>query len=347
MPDEIPDDIRRLAEARRAARVDRDWAEADRLKGEIEAAGWKVVDSGTRFRLARADPLDLSEGGRTRYGASRNVPSRLEEAPSGATASLVLIATDWPDDLERALAAVAGQVAVDLEVIVVANAPSPEQETQLLGWETRAAAERGEAGPGGAATTGAESNGGEAGAHSGMPDTTIWLSHRLGHAAALNAGLRTVRSPIAIVLDASMEAVGDFVTPLVAALDDPSVAIAGGGGWTTSDLQHYGPAGSGDVAAVAGTAMAFRRDEFTARGPLDEQFRIDRNLDLWWSLVLRDEGDDRPPRRAVALELPLVAHPRHEWSPDPAASSDRLGRRGFYRVINRFGGRRDLAVDPG
>jgi hypothetical protein len=346
MPDEIPDDIRRLAEARRAARVDRDWAEADRLKGEIEAAGWKVVDTGTRFRLARADPLDLEEGGRTRYGASRNVPSRLEEAPSGVTASLVLIATDWPDDLERALAANAGQVAAEIEIIVVANAPSPEQETQLIGWEARSAAERGGPTRPDPGTTADESGRGSR-AHSGLPNTIVWLSHRLGHAAALNAGLRTVRSAVAIVVDPSMEAAGDYVTPLVAALDDPSVAIAGGGGWTTNDLQHYEPAASGDVAAVAGTAMAFRRDEFAARGPLDEQFRIDRNLDLWWSLVLRDEGDDRPPRRAVALELPLVAHPRHEWSPDPAASSDRLGRRGFYRVIDRFGGRRDLAVDPG
>jgi len=343
---EIPDDIRRLAEARRASRVDRDWAEADRLKREIESAGWKVVDTGTRFRLERADEPDLAEGGRTRYGASRNVPSRLGDDPIGV-ASLVLVATDQPDDLERALAAIAGHVAAEIQIIVVANAPSPEQETQLLGWEERAAAEPGSVGEGGALATGAESGRGAAGAHSGLPDTTVWLSHRLGHAAALNAGLRTVGSAIAIVLDPSMEAVGDFVTPLVTALDDPSVAIAGGGGWTTNDLQHYEPAASGDVAAVAGTAMAFRRDEFAARGPLDEQFRIDRNLDLWWSLVLRDEGDDRPPRRAVALELPLIAHPRREWSPDPAAASDRLGKRAFYRVIDRFGGRRDLAVEPG
>ena len=39
--------------------------------------------------------------------------------------------------------------------------------------------------------------------------------------------------------------------------------------------------------------MAFRRADAAARGPLDERFRFYRNLDIWWSLVLRDEGEDR------------------------------------------------------
>ena len=47
--------------------------------------------------------------------------------------------------------------------------------------------------------------------------------------------------------------------------------------------------------------MAFRRADAAARGPLDERFRFYRNLDIWWSLVLRDEGEGEPPRRAVAL----------------------------------------------
>ncbi|HVA87090.1 MAG TPA: hypothetical protein VNF73_12350 [Candidatus Saccharimonadales bacterium] len=328
---DIPEGILRLAEARRSARIARDWEQADRLKEQVEAGGWKVVDDGMRFRLTCANPPDLVEERRTRYGASQNVPSRLDDAPVGI-ASVVLIATDWPDDLERALASMAAEVAADIEVNVVANEPSREQETLLLAWEARETAERDAAG--------------SARAHSGLPDTIVWTSRRLGHAAALNVGLRTVRSPIAIVLDPGMEAVGDFVTPLARALEDPSVAVAGGAGWTSRDLRHFEEATSGDVSAVAGTAMAFRRTDFAARGPLDEQFRIDRNLDLWWSLVLRDEGDARSPRRAIAMELPLVAHPRHEWSPDPTASSDRLGRRGFYRVLDRFGGRRDLAVGP-
>ena len=90
----------------RRAREARDWAEADRLRAAIEAAGWKVVDHGTDFALTPAAPPDVVEGSHVRYGASANVPSRLDEPPIGL-ATIVLIATDWPDDLARALAGAA------------------------------------------------------------------------------------------------------------------------------------------------------------------------------------------------------------------------------------------------
>ena len=46
------------------------------------------------------------------------------------------------------------------------------------------------------------------------------------------------------------------------------------------------------MTAIEGYAMAFRRADAAERGPLDEHFRFYRNLDIWWSLVLRDEGED-------------------------------------------------------
>ena len=146
MSNEIPDDIRRLADARRAARVDHDWAEADRLKAEIEDAPagrssmtHAAPDSGSSEPGSPGCSWKTAGPGTARAGS---VPSRLDDEPVGV-ASLVLIATDWPDDLERALAAIAGEVATEVEIIIVANGPSPEQETQLLGWEERAAAEAG------------------------------------------------------------------------------------------------------------------------------------------------------------------------------------------------------------
>jgi cysteinyl-tRNA synthetase len=46
-----PDPVRALAEARRAAREGRDWDEADRLREQIEQAGWEVQDVPDGFRL--------------------------------------------------------------------------------------------------------------------------------------------------------------------------------------------------------------------------------------------------------------------------------------------------------
>ena len=99
----IPETVLTAAHDRARARAARDWDLADRLRGEIEAAGWTIVDRGTDFALSPAAPPDVDEGARVRYGASRNVPSRFEE-PAVGLATVVLVATDWPADLERAVA---------------------------------------------------------------------------------------------------------------------------------------------------------------------------------------------------------------------------------------------------
>src|SRR5262245_21684445 len=100
--DDAPPEVRALADARAAARRARDFATADALRAEIEAAGWKVIDAASLYSLERAAPPDVSEGGVTRYGSSASVPSRLADAPVGV-ASVILLATDWPEDLARAV----------------------------------------------------------------------------------------------------------------------------------------------------------------------------------------------------------------------------------------------------
>jgi cysteinyl-tRNA synthetase len=51
LEEEAPAEIVDLAERRVAARTDKDFAEADRLRGEIEASGWDVRDEADGFRL--------------------------------------------------------------------------------------------------------------------------------------------------------------------------------------------------------------------------------------------------------------------------------------------------------
>ena len=149
-----------------------------------------------------------------------------------------------------------------------------------------------------------------------------------------------------IVLDASLEPTGDVVTPLVAALADPSVAVAGGFGVTSADLRTFDAAPVGDVDAIEGYVMAFRRDDLRDRGPLDEHFRFYRNLDIWWSLALRDGGEGQPARRAVSLDLPVTRHEHRGWTELEDLERDRLSKRNFYRVIDHFGWRTDLLLRP-
>jgi cysteinyl-tRNA synthetase len=51
--EEAPSDVVELAERRQAARSDRDFPEADRLRSAIESAGWDVRDAPDGYRLVR------------------------------------------------------------------------------------------------------------------------------------------------------------------------------------------------------------------------------------------------------------------------------------------------------
>ena len=309
----IPDEVLDAAHARARAREARDWAEADRLRAEIEAAGWKVADRGTDFALTPAAPPDVAEGDRVRYGSSASVPSLLDARPSGV-ATVVLVATDWPDDLERALAGLRRHDPAGTSVVIVANDPSAEQVPVLEGMPPDGDAD------------------------------IVWTSERVGHATALNMGLRRAAAPVVVLLDTSVEATGDVVSPLVEALDDPTVAVAGGWGITSSDLRRFDAAPQGDVDAIEAYALAFRRADVIDRGPLDEHFRFYRNLDIWWSFVLRDQGEGATPRRAISVELPALRHEHRGWTSLPDGERDRQSKRNFYRIIDRFGSRRDLLI---
>jgi len=307
----IPEEVLSAAHDRAAARAARDWTEADRLRGEIEAAGWKIVDRGTDFALEPAHPPTVEDAGLVRYGTSAAVPSRLAE-PAVGIATVVIVATDWPDDLRRALERLQAHAPAGTSILVVADAPSPEQESALPS-ETDAV-------------------------------EVVRTSDRLGTGAAWNVGIRRATGPVIVILDTSVEATGDVVTPLVGALDDASVGVAGGYGVRSSDLRRFEEAAPGDVTAIEGYAIAFRRSDAADRGPIDEHFRFYRNLDLWWSLVLRDEGEGRPPRRAVAVEIPATRHEHRGWTSLPDAERERLSRRNFYRILDRFRARDDLAA---
>jgi hypothetical protein len=324
--DNAPAEIIALADARASARRSRDWATADDLLAQLELVGWKVIDSGTMYDLERVAPPDVTEGEIVRYGSSLSVPSRLDEAPVGV-ASVVMVATDWSDDLARTLRALVEHAPDGTQLVVVANAPSKAQADALAGLDA-----------------------GDPGAP-GIVTDVVWTSTRLGWAAALNAGIRRAMAPVVILLDTSVEPAGDLVSELASALRDDTVAVAGPFGLVSDDLRRFAdaPDDAVDVDAIEGYALAFRRSDYGARGPLDEHFAFYRNLDIWWSLVLRDQdeeaADDAPPRRAVRVTAVTAArHPHRGWASLPDGERDRLSKKNFYRVLKRFASRRDLLV---
>lgn len=233
--------------------------------------------------------------------------SLLEREPEVAV-SLQLAAEDHPDDLARFLRGLAAwEPPVAWELLIVANAPSFELEPLLP-----------------------------------VDAVVLPTPERLGWADARTLGMRRSRGEVTVLLDTSLEPVGDFVTPLLAAFDDPRVGIAGGWGVTSGDAREFSDAPAGEVDAIEAYCLAVRRAALRSIGGFDRRFRFYRNADLDFSFAVRDAG-----WRAVRTEpLPLVRHEHRGYASLPEAERDRLSRRNFYRFLDHWGDRRDLLLHP-
>jgi hypothetical protein len=302
-PDQPPIAVQRLLAERAEARQARDWERADALRDELATLGW--------------EPQDGPDGSTARPILSEPAPdaeavSYLDEAAS-VTASVQLTADEVPGDLARCLRGLAmNPPDLSWEVVVVADGAAfpidPILEAARLPVEPVVVH-----GPGG-----------------------------LGWGGSRTLGLRHSRGDISILLDTSLEPVGDFVTPLVRVFDDERVGVAGGWGVTSADGREFVDAPPGEVDAVEGYCLAIRREALRAIGGFDRRFRYYRNADLDLSFAVRDAG-----WRAVrTAPLPLVRHEHRGWTGLPAAERDRLSKRNFYRFLDHWGDRRDLLLRP-
>jgi len=306
-----PDEIRLLVAERAAARRAGDYATADELRDRIHGLGWEVQDSATG---STARPLLPERPAATGYARPGDLTSLLAEPPTVA-ASVQVVAEDDPDDLARLLSGLeAHPPDAAWELIVVANAPSFDLSV-LLGQASLP-----------------------------VEPAMIATSERLGWADSRNLGLRRSRGEITVILDTSVEPTGDFVVPLLAAMEDPGVGIAGGWGVTSGDAREFVEAPAGAVDAIEAYCLALRRDALRAiGGGFDPRFRFYRNADLDLSFAVRDAG-----WQAVRVaDLPLVRHEHRGWAALPPAERDRLSKRNFYRFLKHWGARRDLLINPG
>jgi len=362
-----PAEISHLVRERVEARARHDWARADAIKAQIEAAGWRVVDRRGRSSVSQAAPASVEAAGEIRYGTAAGVPSLLD-TPATTAWTVAIVASESPDRVSRLLTALRTHAPAGTQVVIVANDPSDAQVAALL----PDAADRAPIG--------------------GLAPEVLQTSARLGYAAALNIALHRASGELVLITDGTAWPSGDAISPLAAALGDPAVAVAGGFGLYAADDEPLRPqalsresetaedtaeAGAAAAAptALEGAWLAFRRSDYIELGPLDEHFVTQSWLDVWLSLRLRagaepegwevaeprEEGEtgeaDEPsapstaekpapepefefaePRMAVRLDLPLELE-AVGWPPDRS----RLNRRNMYRVLDRFGRRIDLA----
>jgi cysteinyl-tRNA synthetase len=246
-----PPEVVALAEARAQARARKDFTEADRLRDQIAAAGFTVLDRPDGFDL---EPIVEAEPEPAARLDPRSVPDVLDE-PATFEASVHWVCEGWPADIERAIAAFRAHAGDRSLQFVVADVT------------------------------------GEGADRWGSDIEVLDLAKGTGWAAARNAGLRRSLGSTVLAMDASVEPAGDVLGPLIDALADPGVGIVGPFGIVTRDLQQFEEApGPGPCDAVEGYLMAFRREVLRSVGGFDEKFRWYRTADIEWSFRVKDAG---------------------------------------------------------
>ncbi len=283
------------------ARAARDYPTADRLLRGLRDAG--VHPLAGQGRGPHPAPWSPSRGLPAPISSSSDVPSSLD-LPALHEVTVSLLTHGYPDDVKRCLDAVLRHSGShDIEIIAVDNDADEATRAVLHAFADRDARIR-----------------------------IVRADHRLGEAEGRNVALRAARGRVVLLLDTGVELTGDIFGPLLAALGDPTVGVAGRWGVRTRDLRDFAASDESEVDAIEGYLFAFRRADLSWLGWLDEHFRFYRNLDIHTSFYFKHHG-----LRAIRIpDLPAVMHEHRGWlelSPD---ERDRRSQRNFRRFLDRW-----------
>jgi GT2 family glycosyltransferase len=251
--------------------------------------------------------LDSSEGSELQ---ALKAPATAETTAVARAVTLLTVVHGWRPDIERWLLSVFTHCKADFEALLVDNSG----DVRMAGWLQSRAAER---------------------------LRVVTLDPPLGFATAVNAGIDAAAGEVIVLFDSGVELTGDAITPLLEALAEPSVAVAGPFGLRAKGtLKEFEEDLGPEVDAIEGYCLAFRRADAQAVQGFDPKFKFYRIADIEFSFRLRDRGG-----RAVAIPgLPVRKHEHRLWEAASIEDRDRLSRRNLYRFLDRWGQRKDLLV---
>lgn len=300
---DAPQEVRELAAERAQRRAAKDFAGADELRERIARSGWSVVDEPTGWRL---EPIDVSTvDAQPSPLRARDVRSVLDE-PATADVSIHWVVEGWPNDVRRAIDSFRSTAGGRVVQFVVADVTGEPDATWGEGVEV------------------------------------VPLESATGWGAARNAGLKRSRGRVVLAMDGSVEATGDVLGPLEAALADPTIGVCGPFGIVTPDLREFDATDGPEADAIEGYCMAFRREVLTTAGLFDEKFRWYRTADIEYSFRIKDLG-----LRAVIVPVPVERHEHRMWFQTPPAERAKWSKRNFYWFLDRWRDRYDLTVSGG
>ena len=262
-----------------------------------------------RLRSGGWDVIDSADGSELH---PLKAPPNTAPAPARRAVTLLTVVHGWKPDAERWLLSVFTHCEADFEAVIVNNSG----DERIAAWLETRAAER---------------------------FRSIRLEPPLGFAAAVNAGIDAAAGEVVILFDSGVDLTGDAVSPLIDALADPTVVVAGPYGLRGQGTPKEFEASQGpEVDAIEGYCMAFRKADAQALEGFDPRFQFYRMADIEFSFRLRDRGG----RAVVVPNLPLEKHEHRLWEATDPKERQRLSKRNMYRFLDRWGNRPDLLVGP-
>jgi cysteinyl-tRNA synthetase len=163
------------------------------------------------------------------------------------------------------------------------------------------------------------------------------LAKSTGWAEARNAGLKTSRGSIVVLVDLSIEPTGDVLGPLGEAVADPSVGVAGAFGLQTTDLHSFEPSPGPEVDAIEGYVLAARGELLGRAGLFHPKFKWYRHADIDLAFALRALGT-----RAFVVPLPVRKHPHRGWEELDEPERTRRSKHNWHIFYDRWKDRPDL-----
>jgi len=302
-PSGQPADPASLLQQRQAARERRDFATADAIRDQLRQAGWLVRDTPDGPELTEAPPYQTLD--------PAALGPRWEE-PDRYDVSVVAHVTGWPEDVARATRALAAHHRhLGYEVLLISDGAGQATGRAL---EDLAAED---------------------------PHLQVLhLDPAIGFGASMNLAMGQALGRVLVWLDPHVEATGDLLGPLLAALDQPGTGLAGGWGVTTTTMLDFEADDGPEVDAIEGYLLAVPR-ALAAGARVDPKDRYYRNADLDYSFAVRALGSPGP-LRAVRVQVPAARHRHRGFHETDPTERDRASRKNYDRFLGRWKDRTDL-----
>lgn len=305
----IPADILALSHERDELRKRGKYDRADVLKRQIEEAGYSIKDNPRGAHLI-VMPSVTVDG--VMYRTTRQVPSLLGEADRCEFSVNILANTNF-EETKRCVESVRQWMGTrEVEILLVNNKSFEDLDTWFSELQSS--------------------------------DSRLHLlstSRPLGEAEARNVSMKQSRGTYILLLDTSVELVGDVFSPIMQILADKSIGITGYRGLRSEDLHHFEESGDSEVEVIDELCMAFERALLQKTGLFDESYRFPYYMAIDFNFAIRDTGV----RAVVTPQLPIKSYTQFQDAILPDAERTRLKKRNFYRFLDKWGGRDDLLLD--